>query len=288
MREAPTPDSAPGSSRADAAADESWLGTTTSRVLESARSFRDTANFLLDQPQRLQERARDRHRQLHERTVSEQLRALRLPKLRELSPGLRLGDLGNTGLSSVLHVVSCSAQELQQHPGVGQKTAERAVRAARRIAENVRERTVVRLSPDRTNPVQTQLLGDLRAVEHAERAIAELGFDPNALIAEADELARCARGDRSWTQAFSSRERRNAEARTALGELDALLADARVQHTYASAESVRSTAESQDPDDLWRDYRQRPDVYNVLLARIAGTGTPANRSGHGALPPEVG
>lgn len=251
MSKAPAPDGGPESSRATSKADESWIGTTASRVLERARSFRDTASFLLDQPQRLQERARDRHRELHERTVSEHLRALRLPKLREFSPGLRLGDLGNTGLSSVLHVVSCSAQELQQHPGVGQKTAEQAVFAARRIAESVREGTVVRLSPDGTNPVQTQLLGDLRAVEHAEQVIAELGFDPNALMAEADALARRTRRDRSWTQTFLSRKRRKDEARTALGELDALLADARVQNTYASAESVRSAAESQAPDDLW-------------------------------------
>lgn len=203
-----------------------------------------------------------------------------LPKLREVSPGLRLNDLENTGLRSVLHVTSSSPEELQRYRGIGPKTAEQAVAAAWRIAENVREQAVVRFGSDGTNPVQTQLLGDLRALEHAERVVTELRSDIDALTAETDELSRRARRACSRTRMFLSRRAKKVDTLDALGELSALLAGPRVQNTRANAKKVRSSSQSQDPDDLWRDYRQRAAVYNTLLERITGTGAPVERSGH--------
>lgn len=286
MSGAAVPGGGPESSRAVSKADESWIGATASGVLESARSFRDTTRFLLNQPRSLQQRAQQRYRKLHERTVSEQLRAMPLPKLREVSPGLRVSDLENAGLRSVLHITSSSPEELQRYPGVGPKTAEQAVGAAWRIAENVRNQAVVRFGSDGTNPVQTQLLGDLRALEHAEQVVAELRSDIEALTTETDELSRRARRSRSRTRMFLSRKAKKVDALDALDELNTLLAGTRVQNTRATAEEVRSSSQPQDPDHLWRDYRQRAAVYNTLLERVTGTDAPAERAGHG-IPREM-
>lgn len=175
----PAPDGAADTSAAgssDAAdsrtADRSDLGQPTKVVLSRVEHLRTAVRQLVAEPSRLRTEVQERHAELRARAVAQQLQAMPLDRLRAgATTGLRLGNLEKAGLRTVHDALNADPTSLQEHDGIGPKTADEVGRAARKIADAAERDVSVRLDPDRRDAVQTRLLRTLRALRVATDAV---------------------------------------------------------------------------------------------------------------------
>ncbi|MEU2913677.1 DEAD/DEAH box helicase [Streptomyces massasporeus] len=221
-------------------------------------------------------------------TAAEQaLDAIPVARLKEVTEGrLRLGEVERSGLRSVRQVLDAGSYRLRQIPGVGQRTADQVLAAARQISDAVRETTAVHIDVDRPDPRTTSLVMALQ------------------VLVEAGPDAR-----RAVDTAMALSERLGpllAEARPAAGRLRLLLGRAgRARALEAVAEVRRLTEEAaragvpellaQASVDLlrdateaaaWVDFELRSAEYYSLLAEISGRGSDS-AAAEGFLPDEV-
>ncbi|NEA50412.1 ATP-dependent helicase, partial [Streptomyces sp. SID10815] len=114
---------------------------------------------------------------LRDAVVRRELDALPVGRLSEVTEGrLRLGGVEKSGLRTVGQVLDAGPYRLRQIPGVGQRTVDQLLAAARRLAEAVQETAAVHLDPDRPEPRTTALVRALHVLVEAgpdaQRAVA--------------------------------------------------------------------------------------------------------------------
>ncbi|WP_181188152.1 DEAD/DEAH box helicase [Actinopolyspora mortivallis] len=269
-------------------ADRSLVGAPARGILARADNTRGAAARLRSAPKRLRERVRDQHAELHRAAVSARLEQTPSERLREAAEGtLRLDALERAGYRNVRQVLSARPEQLRRHPGVGEKTAVEALRAATKLSEAVARETTFRFDPDGGGPEQTELLGTLRALEDADEAVDELGTSLDDLDAELDTVRPAAgRVGSRLRMLFSGRGRKQAALR-ALAQLEDLLGQPWVERITDTAQRVEEAAEEQDSDELWRDYQRRAAVYNTLLSGVVGVESVPETSARGFVPREV-
>ncbi|MFJ7177253.1 DEAD/DEAH box helicase [Streptomyces massasporeus] len=221
-------------------------------------------------------------------TAAEQaLDAIPVARLKEVTEGrLRLGEVERSGLRSVRQVLDAGSYRLRQIPGVGQRTADQVLAAARQISDAVRETTAVHIDVDRPDPRTTSLVMALQV-------LVEAGPDARRAVDTATALS----------------ERLGpllAEARPAAGRLRLLLGRARRARALEAVAAVRRLTEeaaragvpellAQASVDLlrdateaaaWVDFELRSAEYYSLLAEISGRGSDS-AAAEGFLPDEV-
>ncbi|MFC9267763.1 DEAD/DEAH box helicase [Streptomyces zhihengii] len=221
--------------------------------------------------------------------VEQALDAIPVARLKDVTEGrLRLGDVERGGYSSVREVLDAGAYRLRQIPGVGQRTADQVVAAARQISEAVRETVAVHIDVDRPEPRTTALVMALHVLVEAgpdaRRAVdaaAALSERLGPLLAEAGPAA----GRLRMLLAGRDGRARALEAVAEVGRLtgEAVRAGTPELLAQASVDLLRGTPSKAA---AWVDFELRSAEYYSLLAEISGRG-PDTAAAEGHLPGDV-
>jgi superfamily II DNA or RNA helicase len=243
--------------------ESSKIGRHARTVLATAGGLRQRAAALLAEPERLRGLAVQRYHDLGRDLTASVLRATPVDKLREVSPNLRVGALASAGFRTVSDVLHARQSELDAVPGVGRRTAQQALEAARRIEDVVREHAGARLDPDHRDPVQTALLDAVFRLRRADQVLGPVAEAMTDWIASVETAAREAERAGGRLRMLFARRRTREHALAALERLEGLLSE---------AGSVRATAARLnvpvDEDELWHDYERDAASYAALLAEL--------------------
>ncbi|WP_310435780.1 DEAD/DEAH box helicase [Streptomyces sp. 3330] len=226
---------------------------------------------------------------IHDAAVQRELAAIPVARLQDVTEGrLRLGSVEKSGLRTVGDVLAAGPYRLRQIAGVGQRTVDQMLAAARRLSEAVHETVAVHVDVDRWEPRTTALVVALHV-------LVEAGPDTRRAVGRATEVS----------------ERLDpllADARPAAGRVRMLLAGqekrARAVRAVAAIRSLLGEAERADlPEllaqasvDLLRgpssdlaaqvDFELRSAEYYSLLAELSGR-LSDEAAAEGFLPDEI-
>ncbi|MFD9001746.1 DEAD/DEAH box helicase [Streptomyces sp. NPDC059582] len=226
---------------------------------------------------------------IQDAAVQRELDAIPVSRLQDVTEGrLRLGNVEKSGLRTVGHVLEAGPYRLRQIPGVGQRTVDLMLAAARQLATAVHESVAVHLDVDRPEPGTTALVIALHVLVEAgpdarravDRAVGlSEGLGP--LLADAKPVAG------RFRMLLAGREKR-ARALAAVTEIRSSLDEAEQADlpgllAQASVDLLRGPA-----DDIaaWVDFELRSAEYYSLLAEISGR-PPDTAAAEGFLPDEI-
>ncbi|MEV6113930.1 SNF2-related protein [Streptomyces sp. NPDC052109] len=262
------------------------MGRRERDAVAQAARLHEAARSLADDHGKAVEAVRAALRPMQDAEVERALDAIPVARLQDATSGrLRLGGVDRSGLRTVRQVLEAGPYRLRQIPGVGQRTADQIVAAARQVSEAVHDSVAVHIDVDHPEPRTTALVMALhvlveagpearRAVDTAAALVKRLG----ALLAD----ARPAAGRLSMLVAGRARKARALEA---VEEIRTLVAEATRDGTpealaQASVDLLRGTS-----SDLaaWVDFELRSAEYHGLLAEISGR-APDTAAAEGFLP----
>ncbi|MFJ6483083.1 DEAD/DEAH box helicase [Streptomyces sp. NPDC091682] len=226
---------------------------------------------------------------IHDAAAEQALATIPVARLKEVTEGrLRLGEVERSGLRSVGQVLDAGSYRLRQIPGVGQRTAEQVIAAARQISDAVRETIAVHIDVDRPEPRTTALVTALhvlveagpdvqRALDAAVVLVERLG----PLLAEAKPAAGRLRmllvGQAKRDRVLGAvAEVRGLTEEAVQGAVPELLAQASVDLLRGPSTEVAA----------WVDFELRSAEYYSLLAEISSR-SPDAAAAEGFLPDEV-
>ncbi|MEV6963121.1 DEAD/DEAH box helicase [Streptomyces sp. NPDC051207] len=265
------------------------MGRDEREAVERAARLAEAAARAAEDHERALGDVREALRPLHDRLAEEELGRIPVARLRDVTEGrLRLGELEKGGHGTVRDVLDAGTYRLRQTPGVGQRTADQAVAAARRIADAVRESVAVRIDVDHPEPRTTALVVALHVLVEAgarARRAAETGAALAARLAPLLADARPLAG--RWRALLAGRQKRE-RAQAALADLRRIVEETERdgvpgQLAQASVDLLRR------PDsDLaaWVDFELRSAEFYSLLAEVSGRG-PDSAAAEGFLPDDV-
>ncbi|WP_329423627.1 DEAD/DEAH box helicase [Streptomyces sp. NBC_01268] len=249
----------------------------------------EAAQAVVDDHARAVEAVRAALEPLHDAAVKRELDAIAVSRLQDVTEGrLRLGSVEREGFGTVGRVLEASPYRLRQIPGVGQRTVDQMLAAARRISEAVRDTVAVHIDVDRPEPRTTALVMALHVLveagPQARRAVERAAEVPGRLRPLLVE-ARAATGP--FRLLLAGREKKTralaavAGIRSEVDEaersgLPGLLAQ-------ASVDLLRGA-----PSDIaaWVDFELRSAEYYSVLAEISGR-LPDPAAAEGFLPEEI-
>ncbi|KOY53448.1 DEAD/DEAH box helicase [Streptomyces sp. XY332] len=261
-------------------------------AIDAGERLHAAAGALLADHRRAVEAVREAWAPIHAELARLELQRIPVERLAQVTEGrLRVAAIEAAGFDTVQQVLDAGRPRLRQIPGVGQRTADQALGAARQLAEAVGETVAVYLDVDRPEPRTTALVTALQLlvgagpeVRRAVAAARQLDAGLGPLLADAGPAAGRLR---MW---FAGRERRE-RALAAVGEIGRLTAEAAgnglpVLLGQASVDLLRGPA---DEAAAWVDFELRSAEYYGLLAELtelterAGSG-PDPAAAQGFLP----
>uniref|UniRef100_UPI000D1CBB96 DEAD/DEAH box helicase n=1 Tax=Streptomyces viridosporus TaxID=67581 RepID=UPI000D1CBB96 len=212
-------------------------------------------------------------RPLHDAEVKRELDAIPVARLQDVTEGrLRLGSVERSGLRTVGGVLEAGPYRLRQIPGVGQRTVDQVLAAARRLSEAAYETAAVHIDVDRPEPGTTALVVALHVLvaagPDARRAVdkaAALSERLGPLLADAGPAAGRIR------MLLAGRDKR-ARALAAVDEIRSLVDEAEqadLPGLFAQASVDLLRGPSSDVE-AWVDFELRSAEYYSLLAEISG------------------
>ncbi|SEE64077.1 DEAD/DEAH box helicase [Streptomyces sp. Ag109_O5-10] len=226
---------------------------------------------------------------IHDAAVRRELDAIPVARLQDVTEGrLRLGGVEQSGLRTVGAVLDAGAYRLLQIPGVGRRTVDQMLAAARRLSEAVHETVAVHIDVDRPEPGTTALVVALQVLveagPEARRAVDRAG----ALSQRLEPLLADARPVAGRFRMLLAGPERKARALSAVAELRPLVDEAdrgRVPELFAQASVDLLRGPSSDLA-AWSDFELRSAEYYSLLAEISGA-APDAAAAEGFLPDEI-
>lgn len=225
---------------------------------------------------------------LREQMVQRELSSIPIARLRDTTSGrLRLGPLEQLGITSVLHVYDAPAWRLEQVPGIGPKTANQLVGAARQVATAVRDGLKVRVDLDTSDKASSALIEALHHLREYELAVRPVREPAERLASELSTFVQVAgpAGSR-WKRFFSGRERRG-EADAALAQVVRLVEGSVSSGLNAGVkDAYRVLANRPPPAAAWREFQSRSPEFYGLLGEIVQLGGD-DHAAAGFLPAEL-
>ncbi|MFI2412332.1 DEAD/DEAH box helicase [Streptomyces sp. NPDC018947] len=223
---------------------------------------------------------------IQDAAVRRELDALPVARLQDVTEGrLRLGGVEKSGLRTVGGVLDAGPHRLRQVPGVGQRTADQILAAARRLSEAVHETVAVHIDVDRPEPGTTALVTALHV-------LVEAGPDARRAVDRAEGLAERlgplledARPVGGRLRMLVAGKEKRARALDAVAGIRALVEDAERAglpelFAQASVDLLRGPASDVA---AWVDFELRSAEYYSLLAEISGR-MPDTAAAEGFLP----
>ncbi|MFI1607937.1 DEAD/DEAH box helicase [Streptomyces griseofuscus] len=265
------------------------VGHEGREVLAGGARLYEAAQAVAGDHARAVEAVRAALKPIHDALVKRELDAIPVARLQDVTEGrLRLGSVDKSGLSTVGQVLEAGPYRLRQIPGVGQRTVDQMLAAARRLSEAVHETVAVHIDVDRPEPATTALVEALHVLVEAGPAARRAVDEAVALAKRLGPLlteAKPAAG--RFRMLLAGREKR-ARALAALAEIRSLTAGAEAAGlpeslAQTSVDLLRGTS-----SDIaaWVDFELRSAEYYGLLAEISGR-QPDAAAAEGFLPDEV-
>ncbi|MEU8591479.1 DEAD/DEAH box helicase [Streptomyces sp. NPDC048664] len=265
------------------------MGRGERGVVARGARLREAARNVVDDHDRAVEAVRAALAPMHDAAARRELGAIPVARLQDVTEGrLRLGSVERSGLRTVGEVLDAGPYRLRQIPGVGQRTVDQMLAAARRLSEAVHESVAVHIDVDHPEPATTALVTALhvlveagpdarRATEQATELLRRL--DP--LLADAKPAAGRLR------MLFAGREKR-ACALEAVSRTRALVDEAeRAALPPLFAQSSVDLLRRPSSDlAAWVDFELRSADYYSLLAEVSGR-LPDAAAAEGFLPDEI-
>ncbi|AOR35874.1 helicase SNF2 [Streptomyces fodineus] len=257
-------------------------------VVQAARLY-EAARSLAKDHGKAVEAVRGALRPIQEAAVEQALDAIPVARLQDATNGrLRLGPVDKSGLRTVRQVLEAGPYRLRQIPGVGGRTADQIVAAARQLSDAVLDSVAVHIDVDRPEPRTTALVMALQVLVEAGPDARRAVEAATALVERLGPLLTDARPAARRLSMLVAGQARRARALEAVEEIRALLTEAAEAGTpealaQASVDLLRGT-----PDDLaaWVDFELRSAEYYGLLAEISGRAAdPA--AAEGFLPDDI-
>lgn len=226
---------------------------------------------------------------IHDAAVKRELDAIPVARLQDVTEGrLRLGSVEHSGLRTVGSVLEAGSYRLRQIPGVGQRTVDQMLAAARRLSEAVRETVAVHIDVDRPELSTTALVVALHVLAEAgpdaRRAVDRAG----AVLERLDPLLADARPATGRLRMLLAGREKKARALAAVTELRSLVDEAEralLPELFAQASVDLLRGPSSDIA-AWVDFELRSAEYYSLLAEISGR-SPDAAAAEGFLPDEI-
>ncbi|MFD4597399.1 DEAD/DEAH box helicase [Streptomyces sp. NPDC058464] len=265
------------------------MGRDERGVVAKGARLAEAARNVVDDHGRAVEAVRAALTPIHDAAVRRELDAIPVARLQDVTEGrLRLGGVEQSGLRTVGAVLDAGAYRLLQIPGVGRRTVDQMLAAARRLSEAVHETVAVHIDVDRPEPATTALVGALHVLVEAgpdaRRAVERAG----ALAERLEPLLADARPAAGRLRMLLAGRERKARALAAVAELGPLVDEAdrgRLPELFAQA-SVDLLRRPSSDLAAWADFELRSAEYYSLLAEISGA-APDTAAAEGFLPDEI-
>ena len=184
--------------------------------------------------------------------------------------GARLSQLQKAGYRTVGDLLTAPSHVLDAVPGVGPRTVQQVMAAARSTERRVRDDTPLRFDPDRPDPGQTRLLATLAALRSAEQVARSLDQPLRMFVNQTSPLIQQAEPAGSRMRMIFSGSRKRDTARQALAELESILADPRVLEAPPPGPRRRDRGRSQH-------LSAEPAVAGLPARRGIGQRSPVHR-----------
>ncbi|MGW7606680.1 DEAD/DEAH box helicase [Streptomyces sp. NPDC054766] len=226
---------------------------------------------------------------IHDAAVKRELDAIPVARLQDVTEGrLRLGNVEKSTLRTVGSVLEAGSYRLRQIPGVGQRTVDQMLAAARRLSEAVHETVAVHIDVDRPEPSTTALVMTLHVLVEAGPD-ARRAVDKAAVLSERlGPLLADARPAAGRFRMLLASQEKKARALAAVTEIRSLVDEAARAGlpgllAQASVDLLRGPA-----SDIaaWVDFELRSAEYYSLLAEISRR-LPDSAAAEGFLPDEI-
>ncbi|RPE41006.1 helicase-like protein [Streptomyces sp. Ag109_O5-1] len=226
---------------------------------------------------------------IHDTAVRRELDAIPVARLQDVTEGrLRLGSVEQSGLRTVGAVLAAGPYRLRQIPGVGQRTVDQMLAAARRLSDAAYETVAVHIDVDRPEPSTTALVTALHVLVEAgpdaRRAVDRAG----TLSQRLEPLLADARPAAGRFRMLLAGREKKARALTAVTGLRTLVEEAEralLPELFAQASVDLLRGPSSDLA-AWADFELRSADYYSLLAEISGA-APDAAAAEGFLPDEI-
>ncbi|MFE6974957.1 hypothetical protein [Streptomyces sp. NPDC057682] len=252
-------------------------------LVRRGRHLSRAADALAEDHARAVTAVREAWDRLHRTRLGEELDRIPVARLHhDDGTPFRTDAWERAGLRTVRDVLEGGVWTLGQVPGVGRRTAEHALAAARRTAGRTSGDLLVRISPDRPTPGTTALVVALHVLVNAGPDAREAARTAETLATRLesllDETAEAA-GHRTLLLAGPEQRLRT---RAAMAELRVLLDEAEqgtVDRGFgqASADLLRGPDGARDELGAWVDFESRTkEYYRVLEEVTAGVPLPVD------------
>ncbi|MGY3203830.1 DEAD/DEAH box helicase [Streptomyces sp. TE5632] len=226
---------------------------------------------------------------IHDAAVRRELDAIPVARLQDVTEGrLRLGGVEKSGLRTVGSVLEAGPYRLRQIPGVGQRTVDQMLAAARRLSEAAHETVAVHIDVDRPEPSTTALVTALHVLVEAGPDARRAVDKATALSERLGPLLADARPAAGRLGMLMAGREKKARALAAVAELR-VLADEEEQADLPGLFAQASVDLLRGPSSdvaAWVDFELRSAEYYSLLAEISGR-LPDAAATEGFLPDEI-
>ncbi|MFE2581368.1 DEAD/DEAH box helicase [Streptomyces sp. NPDC059378] len=225
---------------------------------------------------------------IHDAAVKRELDAIPVARLQDVTEGrLRLGSVETSGLRTVGHVLEAGPYRLRQIPGVGQRTVDQMLAAARRLSEAAHETVAVHIDVDRPEQSTTALVMALHVLVEAGPDARRAVDRATALAERLGPLLVVARPAAGRIRILLAGHEKKARALTAVTAIRSLVDEA--EHEGLDRLIAQASVDLLRPSsDLaaWTDFELRSAEYYSLLAEISGR-LPDAAAAEGFLPDEI-
>ncbi|MFI6641521.1 DEAD/DEAH box helicase [Streptomyces sp. NPDC050504] len=258
-------------------------------VVARGARLHEAAQAVVGDHARAVEAVRAALKPIHDAAVKRELDAIPVARLQDVTEGrLRLGSVEKSGLRTLGSVLEAGPYRLRQIPGVGQRTVDQMLAAARRLSEAVHETVAVHIDVDRPEPRTTALVTTLHV-------LVEAGPDARRAVDKATALAERlgpsladARPAAGRIRMLLAGREKKARALAAVAETRALVDEAeRAGLPELLAQASVDLLRGPSSDVAARvDFELRSAEYYSLLAEISGR-LPDTAAAEGFLPDEI-
>ncbi|MFA3875048.1 DEAD/DEAH box helicase [Streptomyces sp. MMCC 100] len=265
------------------------MGRADRETVARGKRLYEAARSVTGDHERAVQAVRAALKPLHDTVVAQALDAIPVARLQDVTDGrLRLGAVEKSGLDTVRAVLDAGPCRLRQIPGVGQRTVDQIVAAARQLEEAAGETAAVHLDVDRPDPRTSALVVALHVLVEAGPEARRAVDAATILVRRLEPLlvdARPAAGRIGLLLAGRARKTRAVEAVAAIRSLteEAERAGTPGLLAQTSVDLLRGPA-----GDLaaWTDFALRSAEYYGLLGEIGGH-APDTAAAEGFLPDDI-
>ncbi|MEU8604562.1 DEAD/DEAH box helicase [Streptomyces parvulus] len=265
------------------------MGRDEREAVARGTRLHEAARSLAGDHERAVDAVRAALKPLHDEAVEQALDAIPVARLQDVTGGrLRLGAVEKSGLATVRAVLDAGPYRLRQIPGVGQRTVDQIVAAARQLAEAAGEAAAVHLDVDRPEPRTTALVAALHVLVGAGPEARRALDTAAGLVRRLDPLLAEARPAAGRIGLLLAGRERKARALKAVAGIRSVTEEAERDGTpevlaQASVDLLRGPA-----GDLaaWTDFELRSAEYYGVLGEIAGH-TSDTAAAEGFLPDDI-